>query len=78
MLRKLFFRKPPDGLLEICERVYGTFFLSLSFFNSFNCTFLLKKPPKLISLCYFVIHNSRKNIRSMFDYNVENAEFERE
>nr|KYP53601.1 Formin-like protein 6 [Cajanus cajan] len=22
MLRKLFFRKPPDGLLEICERVY--------------------------------------------------------
>ncbi|KAG5063877.1 hypothetical protein JHK85_005060 [Glycine max] len=23
MLRKLFFRKPPDGLLEICERVYA-------------------------------------------------------
>lgn len=46
MLRKLFFRKPPDGLLEICERVYGT--LSLSFSNSFNCTFPLneKKPAK--------------------------------
>ena len=25
LLRKLFFRKPPDGLLEICERVYGAF-----------------------------------------------------
>lgn len=23
LLRRLFFRKPPDGLLEICERVYG-------------------------------------------------------
>ncbi|GLT43707.1 hypothetical protein SLA2020_176390 [Shorea laevis] len=22
LLRKLFYRKPPDGLLEICERVY--------------------------------------------------------
>lgn len=28
LLRKLFFRKPPDGLLEICERVYGTVFPS--------------------------------------------------
>lgn len=26
LLRKLFFRKPPDGLLEISERVYGAFF----------------------------------------------------
>lgn len=26
LLRKLFFQKPPDGLLEISERVYGAFF----------------------------------------------------
>lgn len=25
LLRRLFFRKPPDGLLEISERVYGSF-----------------------------------------------------
>lgn len=25
LFRKLFYRKPPDGLLEICERVYGAF-----------------------------------------------------
>ncbi|KAL6973839.1 hypothetical protein U1Q18_028023 [Sarracenia purpurea var. burkii] len=24
LFRKLFFRKPPDGLLEISERVFGT------------------------------------------------------
>ncbi|KAK6156605.1 hypothetical protein DH2020_010853 [Rehmannia glutinosa] len=26
LFRKLFYRKPPDGLLEICERVYGALF----------------------------------------------------
>lgn len=30
LLRKLFYRKPPDGLLEICERVYGMFFFLIN------------------------------------------------
>lgn len=25
LFRKLFYRKPPDGLLEICDRVFGLF-----------------------------------------------------
>lgn len=29
LLRKLFYRKPPEGLLEICERVYGTVFATI-------------------------------------------------
>lgn len=39
LLRKLFFRKPPDGLLEICERVYGAF-CSCSLFIWINSLFL--------------------------------------
>lgn len=31
LFRKLFYRKPPDGLLEICERVYGEFLCIFSF-----------------------------------------------
>jgi hypothetical protein len=34
LLRKLFFRKPPDGLFEICERVYGAFFFFFFFLNN--------------------------------------------
>lgn len=35
LFRKLFFRKPPDGLLEISERVYGTFQSFLAFIYLF-------------------------------------------
>ncbi|KAG6628085.1 hypothetical protein CIPAW_15G176100 [Carya illinoinensis] len=37
LLRKFFFRKPPDGLLEISERVYGRvgcFTICVCFLNS--------------------------------------------
>ncbi|TYH39975.1 hypothetical protein ES332_D12G214500v1 [Gossypium tomentosum] len=36
LFRRLFYRKPPDRLLEISERVYGMFvfkFLARFFFN---------------------------------------------
>lgn len=35
LFRKLFYRKPPDGLLEICDRVFGLFLSQSS--DSFVC-----------------------------------------
>jgi len=48
LLRKFFFRKPPDGLLEICDRVYGAFFYVSGFFFSF--CFLFVKMMKMIGV----------------------------
>ncbi|PKA50850.1 Formin-like protein 6 [Apostasia shenzhenica] len=37
MFRKFFYRKPPDGLFEISERVYGMVsILCFSFFFAFS------------------------------------------
>lgn len=33
LFRKFFYRKPPDGLLEISERVYGMFDFNLLVFD---------------------------------------------
>lgn len=43
LFRKLFYKKPPDGLLEICEGVYGiALFAFRRVFNltELNCLFL--------------------------------------
>lgn len=40
LLRKFFFRKPPDGLLEICDRVYGAFFYVSGLFFFFLSFFV--------------------------------------
>lgn len=40
LLRKLFYKKPPDGLLEISERIYGNQFYPLIFQIAFyNCLY---------------------------------------
>ncbi|KAG7637354.1 hypothetical protein ISN45_At02g019000 [Arabidopsis thaliana x Arabidopsis arenosa] len=39
LFRKFFHRKPPEGLLEISERVYGMLFLLLS--DGFRVCFLI-------------------------------------
>jgi hypothetical protein len=49
LFRKLFYRKPPDGLLEVSERVYGQFFILF-------CYFVFKKD------CIFVLFFSSFSI----------------
>jgi hypothetical protein len=46
LLRKFFFRKPPDWLLEICGRVYGAFFYVSGLFLFF--VFLFVEMMKMI------------------------------
>lgn len=54
LLRKLFFRKPPDGLLEICERVYGAF-CSCSLFIWINSLFLFGGDFMNLKILSFLI-----------------------
>jgi hypothetical protein len=55
LFRRFFYRKPPDRLLEISERVYGTFFFLLNF--AIECIF------KFLLNCLLVLNNSNLMIR---------------
>lgn len=65
LFRKLFYRKPPDRLLEIAERVYGMFPLRIRYcsccFSSFSVGFLKLRErvtaneEMLGRLCYFLL-----------------------
>lgn len=48
LLRKLFYRKPPDGLFEICERVYGAFLLHFRFSLIFSFSVFLCRNDNCI------------------------------
>jgi hypothetical protein len=52
LFRKFFYRKPPDGLLEISERVYGAFVIV--FFYSFLFSVF---KVQLIVLAYFSFYH---------------------
>jgi hypothetical protein len=56
LFRKFFYKKPPDGLLEITERVYGTFLLHSFLCICEQCCLLLSvKIVSLGVLCLWVV-----------------------